>query len=914
MSFSGVQKSIKFEISAGDTLVAPGSRKPKHLQKRKQGSGQAHALGHAFGHGPSSHENAAQRHSLFLAARRAKLQKRLQSVSAVLNSREERQNEVAQQMHLVLCEKLSSAAKKKSERLAATKSLNSLHVQRAKGIARSAQQKLAEDRVLLLRDIERKRRKSTSIRLGLCAVPRSRLLDPASRASHQRLAVQDAAASTIQNWFRHIKFTPIAKIYKKIGLSRTKAAALSFDQLTVRISAPSLIKATGFLIIRANRICGPDATRNLNFKNPARVLNSAFMFSTFPRETLMAHDGQEEDLLVLSEKLVADLDFWVSSSTPAVIAPLAANFIATLISYNTAFEAWKSKDTFKIVDELVGLFMELDAVWVKVALDEGAFEEWATPIQEQQAAHLARIRKFGKDALDRLVMAREEYMTGVFANDELGLERAKDVDITCTASEMYLVKVHQDSVMAAAEVSEATQSSSVHDMPSLGEMNTFGSMFSNEMLAHEMILDPSFSLKAPEKSGLEKSVAEMAKKGFADKVRQELDAGEYDKIVLSLLMDIRAALVGMVDEKGAVAGEISEVFDHDFILHQIKNGVFDLHKIIGYAGEKMLQLCAPVRDAAIKALASEGDVAVLMVRMLDILEEMKLDLANFRLQSINPQLKRQAVDYERTRFNKALQAGNASLVKTDAWLLASYTALQNIANERNPENIDHPDLKVKFGNVFNHALLGLLFSTTPIDASKVAETFYMDQKRLFDMQNELQACTIVAALTMLSKNIIPELRAETGVMKELSDSLFKLLRAEGTGINTLSQEIISAANIFFHKQTKIIATLSLQTSTPTAQVLKTVSDEQESLVQSMVEKTLSHKDAFFSVLARRLERLVKGALEKEDKLDAHALRKNGLELVRDEFVPLVKRITLLAQHNRDVFGEHYDAILKKYVS
>ncbi|KAJ3355757.1 hypothetical protein HDU91_005649 [Kappamyces sp. JEL0680] len=367
----------------------------------------------------------------------------------------------------------------------------------------------------------------------------------------------------------------------------------------------------------------------------------------------------------------------------------------------------------------------------------------------------------------------------------------------------------------------------------------------------------------------------------------------------------------MVNEKGPIAREIQEVFDPEFLAHQVQNNAFDLAKLVGYVGEKMLQLCAPVRDAEIRALSTEQDVTAVMFKMLDIMEAMKLDLANFRLQSVKPQLKRQAVDYERQKFDHALRIGAASLTKTDLWLMKASQELQKVADERNPENLDHPDLKLKFAHIFNHALLSTLFSTTPVNLATLPETLSMDGKRIFEMQNELQAMTIVAALTMLSKNIIPELRTETAAMHELAQELFVLLKQEGTNIATLAMAIISAANLLFHKHTKVIANLSQMTSSPAQQTLKQVSGDQETLIHSMVEKTLSHKDPFFSVLSRRMERIVRVALEKEFKHDS--LKKNGLELIASEFEPLVKRIDALAQHNRDVYGAHYNAILKKYV-
>jgi hypothetical protein len=313
-------------------------------------------------------------------------------------------------------------------------------------------------------------------------------------------------------------------------------------------------------------------------------------------------------------------------------------------------------------------------------------------------------------------------------------------------------------------------------------------------------------------------------------------------------------------------------------------------------------------------------MATVLITMLDIFEKMKLDLANFRLKSIKPELKRQAVEYERGRFCNALENGEVSLIKTESWLISSFKALEKIAAERNPENIDRPDLKIKFGQVFNHAFLSLLFSTTPIDQKTLAETFSMDQKRIFELQNEIQACTIVSALTLLSKNIIPQLRADEAALQGLANSLFRLLKEKETSLDRLSQEIIDSANLLIHKHQKSISKLSEMTANPTEQAYKSVTSEQETMIISMVEKTVSYKDAFFSVLSRRLERIVKDTLEKNSVANSNgnviksgALKKNGLEVIEKEFSALVERIGVLVKYNREVYGPLYDDILKKYI-
>ncbi|KAJ3355756.1 hypothetical protein HDU91_005648 [Kappamyces sp. JEL0680] len=240
-----------------------------------------------------------------------------------------------------------------------------------------------------------------------------------------------------------------------------------------------------------------------------------------------------QDLAGLADKLISDLDFWIGSTKPAVIAPLAKTFMSSFISYYNAFEAWKSRDTLKIVDELIGHFMELDAVWIKVFANENAFDEWAVAVEEQQSQHLARIKKFGPDAVDRLLHARQTFIASVLAGDVEVVIATVD-DPTCAAHKLYLAPaMKQDSVAPAAVPEEQSE-----DAPSPEEMARFGDILSNEHLAHEMALDPEFSLKPSKKSPLEEQVTAMAKKAFADSVRKDVSSGNYSKTVMGVVQNL----------------------------------------------------------------------------------------------------------------------------------------------------------------------------------------------------------------------------------------------------------------------------------------------------------------------------------------------------------------------------------------
>jgi hypothetical protein len=381
----------------------------------------------------------------------------------------------------------------------------------------------------------------------------------------------------------------------------------------------------------------------------------------------------------------------------------------------------------------------------------------------------------------------------------------------------------------------------------------------------------------------------------------------HQKGILKLIQ----GLMSMLNENGHISKQIEEVFDESYLTHQMENKVFDLYKIAHYTVEKMLQLCAPVRDAEIRSIAKEDKISIALIKILDILELMKLDLANYRLQSIKPHLMQQAAEYEAKKFSEALENGKVGLRMTEQWLSESYQKMKEVSDSRNPEQIERPDLKLKFHQILNNALLSLLFSNTAVDTNTIPETLKLDQERIFGFQNELQALTIVAALTTLSRNVLPVFRGEDGALKAMVKTLLNLLSKPDTTVETLSDAIVEMANELYHKKGKFMAQLSTLTSAPSAQKLREVSEEEKSLVKAMVDKTLSLKDPFFNVLYRRIEKVVRLSLENGFK--SSPLASNGLGLIEPELEAIVEKISILSKHNKKGYAVHYDKILSNLI-
>ncbi|CAG8815633.1 22130_t:CDS:1, partial [Gigaspora rosea] len=295
--------------------------------------------------------------------------------------------------------------------------------------------------------------------------------------------------------------------------------------------------------------------------------------------------------------------------------------------------------------------------------------------------------------------------------------------------------------------------------------------------------------------------------------------------------------------------------DIDLITQQTKAGVYNIHNCIVFITNTMLQICAPVRDEEIKEIKDLNDLAEIFQKLLNLLDQMRLDLANYRVKAFRPYIKDHAIEYERRKFEQALKSKRITLDLSKSWIKQTVVSLLRTRAERNPENIHLPQHKhnhgIKFDQVFNESFVSFIFQPTIIDKDSCPETLLLDIERLWNYQNEGQAITIVAALLMLTKNVVGGKVSNTSDddLTTLKDTLFVLLMDGDTTIDNLTAEIIS----YF----------------PTP-----LPPETQTLIKSMVSKTLSQSDKVFSLLSRRIQNIVKqhlqtGQFPKKETLTQH---------------------------------------------
>ncbi|KAI3656195.1 hypothetical protein MP638_003473 [Amoeboaphelidium occidentale] len=804
-----------------------------------------------------------------------KIKKRFNRIKHQVQKVQEEEAKVLKDTASLLSKEHDTAEKNRENVLRRRRNRNLKHVEHAKKLAKIANDQKKQRADNIMKELDEKLKTVDVRRTIFLKVPRSKIHEDAEGEFKK----YDSAVQVIQKWWRRISLNVAIEEYKRHSLVPT-AAPGTFARLTAIMQNKKALKATGTFLIKAKKVS--TAGKGRKYKNPSRVFLSAWVIVHHSKEWMPEMGELEQQLKASAESMLMKVGEVLNGKRGQYLD----DFLEAWNTYYWLFDEWKTKDTEQMLNYMFEHYMQVQKVWESVQGHPDVESHWKPQIEKQKAMIRDKVMKIGgKKALERFQDVSDNNVQDSRASDAESAGASPRPRNDSVNSSRYLTE--DDTDTAKPSVPQTPKSADVKLPDVLAE---YGSFLSNERLAHELIVNPDFELSNPVPNPLEEQIRSTMKKAFFDSIRESIKLNKFDWVE-GMVLDIKNQLLSMVSKEGKIANEINEAMDESFIHQQVSKNVFDTGKFILYVVSKMLQLCAPIRDAAIRKVAAETDLVKQLEMILSILDDMKLDLANYRLRSLMPHLMKQAVEYERSKFEKALEAGTTSLAKTEKWLDDAAKKTQEVKDSRNPEKVVHPDNRVRYDAIYFEALISLVFNNDKlINADTLPETFMMDTERIASLQNEAQAITIVAALVMLTKNFIPEVRDNLNALNALKKSLMVLMESATTSIDHLGLQLVEFAN-------GILKTFN-----------KSVSDEQSKTLKQMVEKTLSFNDAVFSLLSRRIARtvnqqLVTGKYKKDSN--------TGLEVVEKEVESLSQKIFLLSKHNRDVFGPWYDEILSK---
>ena len=215
---------------------------------------------------------------------------------------------------------------------------------------------------------------------------------------------------------------------------------------------------------------------------------------------------------------------------------------------------------------------------------------------------------------------------------------------------------------------------------------------------------------------------------------------------------------------------LARTLDPHLIAQELQHGVLDVPALITFMGSILKLHCAPMRDEAIEKMVEvvcvDRNIGKGLRLCFEILELMKLDIANHQLRSARPFLVETAVDFEIRWFKEQIEQGKMSLDKTTAWIQQAFTSQTSSSGRSRSEKVI---------DSFNCGMLDLIFNVpgslpvlspvaTPLSspsssslnntfASHYPETFQFDAYRMMTFHNDVSDLTIVYMLVLLFRQL-----------------------------------------------------------------------------------------------------------------------------------------------------------------
>lgn len=155
-----------------------------------------------------------------------------------------------------------------------------------------------------------------------------------------------------------------------------------------------------------------------------------------------------------------------------------------------------------------------------------------------------------------------------------------------------------------------------------------------------------------------------------------------------LFQTVRDILVSLLPAKDRPM--VTEIMDIDFLVQQLYRRSFEFVGLAEWLAQVFKSHCAPMRDPWVGEMLGKfadahrtGQVAPLVqgLRMVfQILEAMKLDVANHQIRILRPVLVETAVDFERDYFHNLLAHRKLDIADSLSWFYKHYT--QNLDQQK----------------------------------------------------------------------------------------------------------------------------------------------------------------------------------------------------------------------------------------
>merc|ERR1711963_1140934 len=321
--------------------------------------------------------------------------------------------------------------------------------------------------------------------------------------------------------------------------------------------------------------------------------------------------------------------------------------------------------------------------------------------------------------------------------------------------------------------------------------------------------------------------------------------------------------------------KIESILDLEVIQQQIDANVLEFGQYAGYILGIMGMLCAPVRDDNIAALKQETDVVKVFSGIMETLEIMKLDMANFTIQTIRPTIEKESKAYEKKKFQEFLESQEDGLVSTRQWL---------VRHAPSQAEIDDPKYKkLLAARILHESYVEILEWD---EYYPLPETLVMDTKRIIALRDRVERTAVSTAVILISFS-----QLSTFIIPMDSQAVKEKLKKH---IDILLQDYFEDSDLL-----KILPSVAVQ-------VVKEVNDYLTEQIESVEDPNMRIRD----LIQKRIIDFCKQLISNTNKTIPQI--PPGLTICKNDLGAIAGQFLKLVNYNRDVFGEFYNENIENH--
>lgn len=635
-------------------------------------------------------------------------------------------------------------------------------VQRAKKVAEETREKKAAEHLKLKGHMAERHAEAERRRLlyqqgqrrartaGLAPVEEKKAVPSSWRPRNE-----EEAARLIQRAWRVRKNSRIVRDFQELGLTVENIRNTPFDDVGSLISSEKVLSRTAHIL----KLCGLQDGEGggIGERTAVRSFLSAFLLVGHPMHVMDTNGVQEQDLVEKAEHLLSSFEsILVRSPRNPQFSPLASQ-LATLAdassSFQTAFTAWKARDSSVLVQAMIARFVELDAIWQDVKNDTagGVAKDYREGIEHGQAQILVRLKRLtGREKAFKMVSeavraSRKEKQK----KRQTGHSRPRAVSGEASSSSANGNPSGPD--QRPAERLASDQSRPVSDVAKAGNLNPIPD---NRTIVHELAINKEYRIDLRSSTDRYDAIIQA----LNHSIRANIQSGLGDAWwIVTMAELLRGKLLGLVRAGSPFHTLISETLDLKMIAEQVMIGLFSFEQFFSFMINILPKLCAPVRDADVEAYANDPseDPIERLAKLNYLVDLLSLDHVNYMIQRNAPMLIQEAASYERGCFAKIFGEGEPP--KTKQWWSAAKAQVLVAISRRSTEGGSSSPDGLTSERIYSQGLVDLAIAMPllkTVDLPELPETLELDRERILRIRSNTLRIITIGSVLLTAKNIL----------------------------------------------------------------------------------------------------------------------------------------------------------------